>query len=154
MSEDKAKSKPATELKSTNGQAVTFPVTLELDRLDGERVQITFQCKFKGKRAWSKERREYLDALRAIDAAADAAADVVDESAEARPPQRRRPLDELVAEGIERDAEMVAKVVTGWSLPEECNADSLADLDDNFGGALRKFLDKYERAVYAGQLGN
>ena len=35
MSEDKAKSKPATELKSTNGQAVTFPVTLELDRLDG-----------------------------------------------------------------------------------------------------------------------
>ena len=65
MSEDKAKSKPATELKSTNGQAVTFPVTLELDRLDGERVQITFQCKFKGKRAWSKERREYTDALRA-----------------------------------------------------------------------------------------
>ena len=150
MSEDKAKSKPATELKSTNGQAVTFPVKLELDRLDGERVQITFQCKFKGKRAWSKERREYLDALRAIDAAADA----VDESAETRPPQRRRPLDELVAEGIERDAEMVAKVVTGWSLPEECNADSLADLDDNFGGALRKFLDKYERAIYQGLLGN
>lgn len=154
MSEDKAKSKPATELKSTNGQAVTFPVKLELERLDGERVQITFQCKFKGKRAWSKERREYLDALRAIDAAADAAADAVDESAEARPPQRRRPLDELVAEGIERDAEMVAKVVTGWSLPEECNADSLADLDDNFGGALRKFLDKYERAIYQGLLGN
>lgn len=150
MSEDKATSKPVTELKSTNGQAVTFPVKLELERLDGERVQITFQCKFKGKRAWSKERREYLDALRAIDDAADA----VDESAEARPPQRRRPLDELVAEGIERDAEMVAKVVTGWSLPEECNADSLADLDDNFGGALRKFLDKYERAIYQGLLGN
>ena len=156
MSEDKAKSKPATELKSTNGQAVTFPVTLELDRLDGERVQITFQCKFKGKRAWSKERREYLDSLRAIDA--EAAADAA-KGAEASPPQpgrplTARPLDELVADGIERDAALVAKVVNGWSLPEECNADSLADLDDNFGGALRKLLDKYERAIYQGLLGN
>ena len=71
-----------------------------------------------------------------------------------RPPQRRRPLDELVAEGIERDADLVAKVLAGWSLPEPCNAAALADLEDNFGGALGKFLDKYERAVYAGQLGN
>ena len=154
MSEDKAKSKPATELKSTNGQAVTFPVTLELDRLDGERVQITFQCKFKGKRAWSKERREYTDALRAAAQAAVAGGDADAEAPEPQPAPAKRGLDDLVAEGIERDAALVAKVLAGWSLPEPCNADTLADLEDNFGGALGKFLDKYERAIYAGQLGN
>ena len=99
MSEDKAKSKPATELKSTNGQAVTFPVTLELDRLDGERVQITFQCKFKGKRAWSKERREYTDALRAAAQAAVATGDADAEAPEPQPAPAKRGLDDLVGIG-------------------------------------------------------
>lgn len=151
----KPTSKPATELQSTSGQAVTFPVTLELERLDGQFVLITFTCKFKGKRAWSKERREYTDALRA--AATEAMASAVAAGAVQPEPAAKpvaRTLDVMVAEGIDRDAALVAKVVTSWSLPQPCDADGLADLEDNFGGALNKFLDKYERAIYQGQLGN
>jgi hypothetical protein len=152
----KPTSKLATDLQSTNGQAVTFPVVLELERLDGQPVQITFTCKFKGKRAWSKERREYSDQLRAIATEALALPGEAD-AGEANQPAAKpavRTLDAMVAEGIDRDAALVAKVVTGWSLPQPCDVEALADLEDNFGTALGKFIEKYERAIYQGVLGN
>lgn len=144
----KQTSKPASELKSTSGQAVTFDVPLELTRLDGELVTLTMTCRFKTKREWSKVRRAYADELRALSQSA-----VADATSEGAAPVLRT-IDMLVEEGINRDAALVHQVIAGWSLPQECTVEALADLEDHFSGALNMFLEKYERAVYQGELGN
>lgn len=149
MSEAK-KSVAVTMLASLGAQAATFPVHLDLQRLDGETVRVTVTCKTYGKRAWAKMRREHMEYVQAEEEAAEKAAQAAADGAK-RPIPR---LDEILERGMHRDSVLLARVAQSWTLPEDCDAEGLAQLEDEFGGALNKLMDGYERAVYQGQLGN
>lgn len=140
-----AKSKPLTLLKSLDGQAVTFDVPVELQRLDGSRAKIVFHCQAFGKRAWAQAQQRHMDALRAREEALDA--DGGDEAA----PKR---LDEQVDAAIVENAKLVREFATGWSLSDPFTQENLEDLEDRFGGTLAQLAAAYDRAVYQGQLGN
>lgn len=151
------KTKPVTELKTIEGQVPEFPVPLDLQRFDGEIVRVTVRCKVFGKRAWSRMRREHVDAVLAEEQELAKAEQEAKTAAAAagEPAKRAVPhLDEILERGMRRDGEFFAQVATGWSLPEPCNADTLADLDDRFANALALLLEAYERTIYQGQLGN
>lgn len=151
------KTKAATELQSLNGQVPIFPVPLDLQRFDGETVRVTIHCKAFPKRVWARMRREHVDAVlaeeRELQAADKAAAEAAAAEGEAAKPGMPR-LDELMDRGVQRDGVFFAQVAQSWSLPEPCDAEGLMTLDDNFGDALTRLLEAYERAIYQGQLGN
>ncbi|BEP93229.1 hypothetical protein GmRootA79_16130 [Acidovorax sp. A79] len=148
------KTKPVTMLDSLDGQSPIFPVHLDLQRLDGTMVRVTIQCKAMGKRAWSRMRREHIDAVQAAEAAfaEQELANSVPTLDAPRPSVP--PLDQMVDRGITRDAAFLANIADSWSLPQACDAEGLERLEDKFGGALGKLLNAYELAVYQGQLGN
>lgn len=158
----KPETKPVTELQALDGQVLEFPVPLDLQRFDGVTVRVTIHCKVFGKRAWSRMRREHVDAVMAEEVAIERrereAREAALKAAEAegvaapKPPMPR--LDEILERGVRRDAEFFAEVATRWSLPEPCNADTLAELDDRFANALTLLMEAYERTIYQGQLGN
>ena len=153
---DPKKSVAVTMLASLGAQAATFPVHLDLQRLDGEMVRVTVTCKTYGKKAWAKMRREHMEFVQAEEEAAEkaaqaAAAGATADGAGKRPIPR---VDEILERGMHRDSLLLARIAQSWSLPDECDADGLERLEDEFGGALNKLLEGYERAVYQGQLGN
>lgn len=139
------KSKPLTVLKSLAGQAVSFPIEIELQRLDGSAVGITFTCQAHGKRSWSKAKQRHIDGL-----FAQAEAKEGDEDA-AKAVAR---IDDAVDMSITSVAALVMDFVTGWSLTDEFNRANLEELEDRFGGTLDKLIKAYDKAVYQGQLGN
>lgn len=149
MSEAK-KSVAVTMLASLGAQAATFPVHLDLQKLDGEMVRVTVTCKTYGKRAWAKMRREHMEFVQAEEEAAEKAAQAAADGTKRTIPR----LDEILERGMHRDSVLLARVAHSWTLPEECDAEGLAQLEDEFGGALNKLMDAYERAIYQGQLGN
>lgn len=142
------KSKPLVQLKSLAGQAVSFPIELPLQRLDGSTVAIVFTCQAHGKLAWSKAKQRHIDSLMAIAKDKQAEADDNDGAA---PPIR---VDEAVAQAISANAALVMEFVTGWSLTDDFNLTNLEDLEDRFGSTLEQLIKAYDKAVYQGQLGN
>lgn len=139
------KAKQLTQLKSLGGQAVTFPLPIPLQRLDGTTVEVIFTCQSQGKRAWSLAKQRHIDAIVADTDSIKAAADATGQ------PLR---LHEAVARAITANASLAMEFVTGWSLTDDFNLANLEDLEDRFGDTLDRLIKAYDKAVYQGQLGN
>lgn len=141
------------KLKSlADGQAVTFPLTLQLKRLDGALLELTLTMKAHGKRAWSAIKDKFYADLRADAAARTAAEEGKD--ADAAELDETATLASRVGRSIENDARLVLQIAKGWDVDDEFTAESLEELEDRFGGALGEIVTRYDRAIYQGQLGN
>lgn len=141
------------KLKSlADGQAVTFPLTLQLKRLDGALLELTLTMQAHGKRAWSAIKDKFYADLRADAAARTAAEEGKD--ADAAELDETATLASRVGRSIENDARLVLQIAKGWDVDDEFTAEALEELEDRFGGALGEIVTRYDRAIYQGQLGN
>ncbi len=169
----KEKTVPVTILKSLDdGQAPTFKLPITLQRLDGKKAKLTLTCNAMQKTEWAELRderqRAVFERLKAAQAAqaaqGDAQPDAGDDgSGEAEAPSY---LDTAIAniathgmvashrEGAALDAALIMRFATGWSVTNPLNAESLALLEEKFGGSLSAILADYDRAILQGRLGN
>lgn len=65
-----------------------------------------------------------------------------------------RGYETTVRKGIKSDAETVLQFAHGWDLEDPFTPDTLQQLEDEFGGALRASLNAYDIAIFQGRLGN
>lgn len=149
------KSVQPTKLKTlAAGQPASFPMVVQLKRLDGELVELTLTMKAHGKRAWSKIKDAFYDDLRKDAVARIEAADGAATDAAAPGQDDTNGLEPRVSRSIANDARLVAQIAKGWDLEDAFAVEALEDLEDRFGGALTDIVNQYDRAIYQGQLGN
>lgn len=65
-----------------------------------------------------------------------------------------RGYETTVRKGIKSDADTVLQFAHGWDLEDPFTPDTLQQLEDEFGGALRASLNAYDIAIFQGRLGN
>lgn len=135
----KQKTVPVTSLKLMAGKLPTFPLTVTVKNLDGEEFPIVFTAKAQKKSEWAAIRDAHRKTVDGEDAPAEKA---------------EFSFEDLVKDGMRHAAETVAGAVSGWNLEDEFTVDSLIVLEDQCGGSLAKVLNKYDAALFTGQLGN
>ena len=135
----KQKTVPVTSLKLMAGKLPTFPLTVTVKNLDGDEFPIVFTAKAQKKSEWAAIRDAHCKTVDGEDAPAEKA---------------EFSFEDLVKDGMRHAAEMVAGAVSGWNLEDEFTVDSLIVLEDQCGGSLAKVLNKYDAALFTGQLGN
>lgn len=148
------KTKPAVQLV-LGSQVITFPLPITVNKLDGTDAQVTFTCKAMRKTAWAKLRDDYHTTMLRASASRT-------EEVDSRPTDvdslvaavSNNGMHSLVERGLQTDAELVLQFATAWDLADDLTADSLAALEDEFGGTLAKAIRAYEAAIYQGRLGN
>lgn len=133
----KQKTVPVTSLKLMAGKLPTFPLTVTVKNLDGDEFPIVFTAKAQKKSEWAAIRDAHR---KSVDGEEGSTADTT--------------LKEIVTDGMRHVAEMVAGAMSGWNLEDEFNVDNLIELEDQCGGSLAKVLNKYDAALFTGQLGN
>ncbi|MEJ5030026.1 phage tail assembly chaperone [Comamonas sp. MYb69] len=135
----KQKTVPVTSLKLMAGKLPTFPLTVTVKNLDGDEFPIVFTAKAQKKSEWAAIRDAHRKTVDGEDSPAEKA---------------EFSFEDLVKDGMRHAAETVAGAVSGWNLEDEFTVDSLIVLEDQCGGSLAKVLNKYDAALFTGQLGN
>lgn len=169
---DKTKTVPVTKLKRLGSQPPEFTLPASVRKLNGATVQINLQCKALRKTEWADARdarqRATLEALipetEQSDTTADAIPDVTADAPEAAPAKTgidaalesivKKGYAANVRNGLRDDVDLVLVFAIGWDLEDEFSGDTLMDLEDEFGGALREILNSYDKAIFQGRLGN
>lgn len=147
------KTKPAVQLV-LGSQAIEFPLTVTVPKLDGTESVLTFTCRAMRKTQWAKVRDDHHAAvLQSIKDRAAAAATEPAKTAEAAP-RIEDGLQAMVSQGLKTDADLVLQFAVDWDLNDPLETVTLQDLEDEFGGTLNKVINGYEAAVYQGRLGN
>lgn len=151
------KTKPAVQLV-LGSQAITFPLTVTVTKLDGTEAAFTLTCKAMRKTAWSKARDDYHAAM--IRAATERAAAIPHTpAADAPEPDAAahvaaNGVHSMVTRGLQADADLVLQFATDWDLSDPLTPASLQALEDEFGGTLAHIINRFEVAIYQGRLGN
>lgn len=135
----KEKTVPVATIKSMADEIPTFPLPLKIKRLNGTETQVEVTAKAMRKSEWAALRDAHMN----IDQAG---------SPDGEAPQFS--YVRLVEDDIRKGAELIAKCGTGWDLADPFTADSLAELEDAFGGTLARFLGDYDAAIFQGRVGN
>lgn len=135
----KVKSVPVASIKSLAGEVPAFPLPMKLKRLDGTEEEVVVTAKAMRKSEWAALRDAHMNPEKI-------------EAEEGEAP--RFSFAKAVAEDMRKGAELIAKCGTGWDLSDPFTADSLAELEDCFGGTLARFLGDYDAAIFHGRLGN
>lgn len=173
------KTKPAVKLL-LGSQAISFPLPVTIKRLDGTEVYLTFTAKAQLKTEWAKVKDAHQAALLQAktarvptagataptpDAPTPADTDPPTPADQSAAPAAEQPFDiaaffakhgteSLVLLGLDNDAELTLKAVTGWDLEDDFTDVNLKRLEDEFGGALSQVIQAYDLAIFQGRLGN
>jgi hypothetical protein len=145
MSEKKVTELRPTRLNNLLGQAATFPLDVEITKLDGSTALVNIIFKAHGKRAWSAIKDAHDNLIPTVDADTPVLEDA---------PAKRLTLADITDKGIRTDVAMILKIASGWDLEEPFDVESLVNMEDTFGGSSRAIVTAYDRAIYQGQLGN
>lgn len=152
---DKPKSIPASSLKTLGDQVPTFELPVAFKRLDGSEFSITFHAKGMRKTEWAAVKDAFRKNIADVEAAKTGAeGDAPATEAEAPAPAAEFSLAKVVGEGLARSADLVTEFATGWELTDPFGVETLADLEDRFGGSLNRIVEAYDAATFQGRLGN
>ncbi|UCV00298.1 phage tail assembly chaperone [Acidovorax radicis] len=135
----KEKSVPVATIKSMADEIPTFPLPLKIKRLNGTETEVEVTAKAMRKSEWAALRDAHMTVEK-----------VEQEEGEAP----RFSFVKAVGDDMRKGAELIAKCGTGWDLADPFTADSLADMEDTFGGTLARFLSDYDAAIFHGRVGN
>lgn len=136
----KEKSVPVASIKSIRDSVPTFPLPLKLKRLDGTETEVEVTAKAMRKSEWAALRDAHMNVEKAELAEGEVA-----------PPFS---FVKAVGDDIRKGAALIVQCGTGWDLADPFTVDSLADLEDSFGGSLARFLSDYDAAIFQGRVGN
>lgn len=136
----KEKSVPVATIKSMAGETPTFALPLKIKRLDGTETEVEVTAKAMRKSEWAALRDAHMNVEKVAAPEGDAPAQFSFAVA--------------IADDMRKGAELIAKCGTGWDLADPFTADSLAELEDQFGGTLARFLGDYDAAIFHGRVGN
>lgn len=116
-----------------------MPVTIK--RLSGEEVTINFTALALRKTEWAAMRDGFTTQVKP------------DAQSTAEPVPAFSFVD-FVQTDILKSAGLVMQFAKGWDLEDEFSAESLADMEDRFGGSIGVTLQAYDAAIFHGRLGN
>lgn len=135
----KEKTVPAFSIKSMADEIPTFALPLKIKRLNGTETEVEVTAKAMRKTEWAALRDAHMNPEKV-------------EEVEGEAP--RFSFAKAVGDDMRKGAELVAKCGTGWDLADPFTVDSLAEMEDTFGGTLARFLSDYDAAIFHGRLGN
>ena len=135
----KEKTVPVSSIKSMAGAILTFKLPLKIKHLDGTETEVEITAKAMRKSEWA--------ALR------DAHGKVEEVETEDGEKPRFSFVNAVVGD-TRKAGELIAQCATGWDLSDPFTAESIAELEDTFGGTLARFLSDYDAAIFHGRLGN
>lgn len=135
----KEKSVPVATIKSMADEIPPFALPLKIKRLNGTETEVEVTAKAMRKSEWAALRDAHMTVEK-----------VEQEDGEAQ----RFSFVKAVGDDMRKVAELIAKCGTGWDLADPFTADSLADMEDTFGGTLARFLSDYDAAIFHGRVGN
>lgn len=135
----KEKTIPVSSIKSMAGEIPTFALPLKIKRLNGTETEVEVTAKAMRKSEWAALRDAHM------------AVEKVEQEEGAAP---RFSFAKAVGDDMRKGAELIAKCGTGWDLADPFTVDSLAEIEDAFGGTLARFLSDYDAAIFYGRVGN
>lgn len=68
--------------------------------------------------------------------------------------EKANTMHEVVMDTINGNVDFVLKIAEGWDLSDEFNPSSIAQLDDEYPGAIKAIIDTYEKALFEGRVKN
>lgn len=135
----KEKSVPVATIKSMADEIPSFALPLKIKRLNGTETEVEVTAKAMRKSEWAALRDAHMNVEK-----------VEQEDGEAP----RFSFAKAVDDDMRKGAELIAKCGTGWDLADPFTADSLAEMENTFGGTLARFLSDYDAAIFHGRVGN
>lgn len=145
------KTKPAVKLV-LGSQAPTFPMTVEIPRLDGTKAAIVFTCKAMRKTELAKAKDQLQQA--SFQAATERAESRPDAAQDLHKYFETHGTATVVQQGLEADSNFILSFATGWDVADPLNAENLQLLEDECGGSFRRIVEAYDAAIFHGRLGN
>lgn len=136
-----------------------FPKLVKFDQLDGTaaEIKITFIYRTRAQfsafidesiEAAKAHEREFLQRQKQAASGADA-----DDAATDAPPVSSTTA-EIVAASLDRQANYIMKIASGWNLDEEFAFDNVRQMCDECPAASNAITESYRAAIVEGRLGN